>query len=170
MIELPIPPRVEREANPEFVEILKAARACLWDGTGLTVIATQRTKLELPTELPTPLREVRGVNPIFADALREAMQVTSDGVDPTKLPTYRRFICHALEAYDGPLASQCVQSLQCDIMRSLGKSISYHNWVSQQVDPRLWDKLVDVPDEMVHIQAGRIRWINQLIEEYGGTP
>lgn len=120
--ELPIPPRAEREANPEFVELLKGAKLYLWGGNDMEKL----------------------------------------------LRTHTKRICSAIDSYGTAHNRAVIASLKDDIYNSISVATqvnTYTKWVEQQHG---YDAL-ELAIETTEVQAARFRWLNQLIEEYGGT-
>lgn len=125
-------------------------------------------------ELPIPFYEVRVPNPVFVRILIEARKILWDGVSPCR--KYNdRYICYAASE-----AARCVnidpavpKALQDCIAQSLGGAQLalpvFNHWVSTRMSKDAWDEFSRLPDAQAQIQAARLRWLNQLIEEFGGA-
>ena len=110
MTNLPIPAPIECPPNPDYVELLKKARAHLCDGGSWTP------------------------------------------------PGFTTFVCWAVEfaAHRGP-----TWGLPEEIERRLYPEGEYRTWLRKQHGIKI--------DGSRSVQAARLRWINQMIVEYGGT-
>lgn len=123
------------------------------------------------TELPIPRRQERAANPAFVAILKDVKTLLWDGVDPETRPFSPMFICEAIDESCGPDSSDAV-ALQHDIGASLGDSsggISYGVWLFDTLGQAIWEAQIRRSNSRAQIQSGRLRWIDQLIEEYGGV-
>lgn len=123
-------------------------------------------------ELTIPPREEREPNPVFVELLKDAIKDMWDGDGAKQLQSRTQcryeFICDALENLQDSYPADAITSLQDCITQSLGAS-SYAGWMMRRVARDAWISFSETPDAQMRIQAARLRWMKQLIEEYGGV-
>lgn len=118
-------------------------------------------------ELPIPALRERAANPVFVQLLNDVRKRLWRG-DSTPscaraATRYTGYICLLIVGSSGGNAAGV--ELQRDIHESLGAFETYVDWVfneSKTLDP------LHVTSE--DIQTAKLRWIDQMIVEYGGTP
>lgn len=231
MIRLPIPPQIQSPADPAYVQILRSARALLWDGCSdrrdgiydhvcTAVAAAQHPDVEevleeihqrldgSPTlgrwmqragvyrssvsaramqdarlrwidqligefgssamvEFPIPPREIREENPAFVEILRGARQLLWGGAAWAPGMNQYRYICRAI-SHSTPNREHG-EVLIHEIGDTIGYHRTYESWLGMQrcTTKHFYGTGFDFD---MAVQDARRRWVNQLIEEYGGVP
>lgn len=120
-------------------------------------------------EFPIPRREERVPNPKFVQLLKGAKVYLWDGKDMSDLRTHGKYICSAVGMYSVHHDRTVVVNLMHHIGQSLGMSDpttdTYTKWVSREFGYNSRELAIATPG----VQAARLRWLNQLIEEFGGV-
>lgn len=122
-----------------------------------------------PLELPTPHWRVREPNPKSVELLLGARDYLWDGrLGEPKT----QFICHAIQDFvmttGGGMGDACpiFSDIQQSMMRNGWRLSTYERWL---VAVHQWDEHA-IASQSEKIQAARLRWMNEMIVGYGGTP
>lgn len=127
----------------------------------------QAISTEATLVCPIPPRVESVPNHRFVAMLKGARKRLWDGRGVCSLGG--QYICYSLPNLSG-MENLC--HLKEDIEDRLGESIAFDAWLEKQGVP---NNVRHEDDEdgvlgTVSVQAARLRWIDQLIEEFGGTP
>lgn len=124
-------------------------------------------------ELPIPKRRNREPNPALATYLLRTREFLRDG-NSNSVGTVKRWsrVSQALIACGDPLSgvdSAAYAALQALVAKELHPYTDYIDWLENK---RMFG-LFRSPwrsQSTQAIQAAQLRWLNQLIEEFGGIP
>lgn len=110
--------------------------------------------------LPIPQRRARGKQPDIVDLLVAARARLWNGSQEHR-GYLNRYICDAIY-------SSCCSSQEFEVSNVLS---AIHDGIYPVFTYEAWlkDAYNRQHDDVLDIQAARLRWVNQLIEEYGGV-